>query len=73
MNVTTIGIDLAKLVFQVHGVDDHGNAVIRKQLKRTEVANFFAQLAGVPDRDGGVQQCAPSGRGSSSRWGTRSN
>ena len=44
MNVTTIGIDLAKLVFQVHGVDGHGNAVIRKQLKRTGVAKFFANL-----------------------------
>lgn len=46
MNVTTIGIDLAKLVFQVHGVDGHGNAVIRKQLKRTELAKFFANLPG---------------------------
>jgi transposase len=44
MNVTTVGIDLAKLIFQVHGVDGHGKAVIRKQLKRTEVAKFFANL-----------------------------
>ena len=44
MNVTTVGIDLAKLVFQVHGVDGHGKAVIRKQLKRTDVAKFFANL-----------------------------
>jgi len=44
MNVTTIGIDLAKLVFQVHGVDRDGKAVIRRQLKRTEVAKFFANL-----------------------------
>jgi transposase len=44
VNVTTIGIDLAKLVFQVHGVDGHGKAVIRRQLKRTEVAKFFANL-----------------------------
>ena len=44
MNVTTVGIDLAKLVFQVHGVDGHGKAVIRKQLKRSEVAKFFAKL-----------------------------
>src|SRR5271170_657903 len=44
MNVTTVGIDLAKLIFQVHGVDGHGKAVIRKQLKRTEVTKFFANL-----------------------------
>jgi transposase len=44
MNVTAVGIDLAKLVFQVHGVDGHGKAVIRRQLKRTEVAKFFANL-----------------------------
>jgi len=44
MNVTAVGIDLAKLVFQVHGVGGHGKAVIRKQLKRTEVAKFFANL-----------------------------
>src|ERR1035441_11124604 len=44
MNVTTVGIDLAKLIFQVHGVDGHGNAVIRKQLKRAELTRFFANL-----------------------------
>jgi transposase len=44
MNVTTIGIDLAKNVFQVHGVDKAGKTVLRKQLKRSEVAKFFANL-----------------------------
>ena len=44
MNVTTVGIDLAKLVFQVHGVDGHGKTVIRKQLKRAELMQFFANL-----------------------------
>src|SRR5664280_2315775 len=45
MNITTVGIDLAKLVFQVHGVDARGKAVLRKQLKRSQVSAFFAQLA----------------------------
>ena len=36
MKITTVGIDLAKNVFQVHGVDEHGKAVLRKQLKRKE-------------------------------------
>lgn len=37
MKITTIGIDLAKNVFQVHGVDDHGNAVFRKKLDRVKM------------------------------------
>ncbi len=45
MNITQVGIDLAKLVFQVHGVDARGKVVLRKQLKRHQVAVFFAQLA----------------------------
>ncbi|RTZ43307.1 IS110 family transposase [Candidimonas sp. SYP-B2681] len=44
MKITTIGIDLAKNVFQVHGVDAHGKTVLKKQLKRDHVANFFIQL-----------------------------
>ena len=34
MKITTIGIDLAKLVFQVHGVDERGKTALRRQLKR---------------------------------------
>ena len=44
MKITTIGIDLAKTVFQVHGVDEHGKAGLRKQLKRKDVLSFFANL-----------------------------
>jgi len=44
MKITTIGIDLAKEVFQVHGVDVHGKAVLRKRLSRSEMAKFFANL-----------------------------
>jgi transposase len=44
MKITTIGIDLAKAVLQVHGVDKHGNAGLRKQLKRKDVLSFFANL-----------------------------
>jgi transposase len=42
MKLTTIGIDLAKNVFQLHGVDQHGKAVLKKQLKRDQMAVFFA-------------------------------
>lgn len=40
MKITTIGIDLAKEVFQIHGVDNHGKIVLRKQLRRNGMANF---------------------------------
>lgn len=43
MKVTTIGIDLAKSVIQVHGVDQRGKVVLRKQLRRGQVMDFFAQ------------------------------
>lgn len=42
MEITTVGIDLAKSVFQVHAVDQHGKVVLKKQLKRGQVAEFFA-------------------------------
>ena len=42
--VTTIGLDIAKSVFQVHGVDAIGNVVIRRQLKRRYVLGFFQKL-----------------------------
>lgn len=41
---TTIGLDLAENVFQVHGVNDRGKAVLRKQLKRDPVTSCFADL-----------------------------
>ncbi len=44
MKITTVGIDLAKSVFQVHGVDEHGKTVMRKQLKRAQFALFFSNL-----------------------------
>lgn len=44
MKITTIGIDLAKEVFAIHGVDERGHAVLRKQLKRSEMAKFFVNL-----------------------------
>ena len=45
MKITTIGIDLAKSVFQIHGVDKHGKAVLRKSLKRSQMAEYFVKLA----------------------------
>jgi transposase len=42
--ITTIGLDLAKNVFQVHGIDAAGKAVLRRKLRRGEVLDFFAAL-----------------------------
>jgi transposase len=44
MKITTTGIDLAKEVFQIHGVNAHGKTELRKQLRRGEMAKFFANL-----------------------------
>ena len=44
MEINTIGIDLAKEVFQVHAVDARGHVVLKKKLKRKEMATFFANL-----------------------------
>jgi transposase len=55
MKVTTIGIDLAKNVIQVHGVDERGKAVLKKQLKRNQVVAFFANL---PPCLVGIEACA---------------
>ncbi|THD49304.1 MAG: transposase, partial [Bradyrhizobium sp.] len=43
--ITTIGLDIAKSVFQVHGVDASGQVVIRRQLKRRYVLPFFQKLS----------------------------
>jgi transposase len=43
--VTTIGLDIAKSVFQVHGVDREGHVIIRRQLRRRYVLAFFESLA----------------------------
>ena len=44
LEITTVGLDLAKNVFQAHGADASGRAVLRKKLRRDQVLAFFAQL-----------------------------
>ncbi len=55
MNVKTIGIDLAKNVFQIHGVDEHGKRLFNKQLRRAQMASFFAN---IPPCLIGMEACA---------------
>jgi len=61
MKITTVAIDLAKNLFQVHAVDERGNAVLRKQLRRLQVAVFFGNL---PPCVIGMEACA-----SAHHWG----
>jgi transposase len=44
MDITIIGLDLAKSIFQVHAIDDTGEAVVRKALRRSQLLPFFAKL-----------------------------
>jgi len=44
VTITTIGIDLAKNVFQIHGVDGSGKTVLKKQLRRNQVLTYFITL-----------------------------
>ena len=44
MQVSTIGVDLAKNVFQVHGVDSAGKVVVSRQLRRKQVIDFFRKI-----------------------------
>ena len=55
--ITTIGLDIAKSVFQVHGVDAEGNVLIRRRLKRRYVLAFFKKL---PPCLVGIEACATS-------------
>ena len=55
--ITTIGLDIAKSVFQVHGVDADGQVVIRRKLKRRYVLAFFQKL---PACLVGIEACATS-------------
>jgi transposase len=55
--ITTIGLDVAKSVFQVHGVDAGGQVVLRRQLKRRCLLAFFQKL---PPCLVGIEACASS-------------
>ena len=54
-NITTVGLDLAKTVFQVHAADEDGGPVIRKKLRRGQVLGFFSKL---PPCLVGMEACA---------------
>jgi transposase len=55
--ITTVGLDIAKSVFQVHGVDAQGEVVVRRQVRRARVLTFFQKL---PACLVGIEACASS-------------
>jgi len=57
MKITTVGLDLAKSVFQVHAVDGDGNVVVRRALRRAQVLTFFKQ---TPPCLVGMEACGTS-------------
>mgnify|MGYP000409805780 CR=1 FL=1 len=55
--ITTVGLDLAKNVFQVHAVNEAGTVVLRKRLSRSQMPRFFAKLSPCLI---GMEACATS-------------
>ena len=55
MNVTTVGLDLAKNVFQVHGIDSTGKVIVRRSLRRRQMMPFFQQTRTLSDRYRGLR------------------
>ena len=68
MKITTVGLDLAKNVFSVHGVDERGTVVLRKTVRRAKLMELFAQL---PVCVVGMEACRErsTGRASCASWG----
>ena len=60
MQITTIGLDIAKNVFQVHGIDGNETVVVRKQLRRGKLIAFF-EIGAVPCRHRSLCHGAPLG------------
>ena len=65
MDIITVGLDLAKQVFQVHGVDAEGRAVLRRKLRRSEVIRFFASL---PPCLVGMEACSSAHHWAKRAW-----
>ncbi len=66
--VSTIGLDIAKSVFQVHGVDVAGAVVIRKRVSRAKVLEYFRRAAAVPGGDRGVSLSSSLGPRATGTW-----
>ena len=65
MQVTTIGLDIAKNVFQVHGIDNEGRVVLRRKVRRDQLVALFRSLEPCLV---GMEACATA-----HHWGARAN
>ena len=68
MQLTTIGLDLAKQVFQVHGVDIAGNIVLKRRLRRGQMIAFFRRADALPGRNGGLRHGPLLGTRADGTW-----
>ena len=59
MTIIRIGLDTSKHVFQIHEVDENEQAVLRRQLRCSEVEKFYAKLPATRNRHGGLRCLAP--------------
>ena len=66
--ITTIGLDLAKQIFQVHGADADGFPVFNRRLRRAEVLRFFGKAAFMSGRYRGLREFALLGARDRSPW-----
>jgi transposase len=68
MEITTIGLDLAKSVFAVHGIDERGCVSVKRNLRRAQVLPFFARLESCLGRHGSIGGGAPLGTRADEAW-----
>ena len=68
MSISMIGLDTAKTVFQVHGVNETGKVEIRRKLRRSELIPFFEKQAACTGRHGSVRRRSSLGPGPVQPW-----
>lgn len=61
MQVTTVGLDLAKNIFQVHGISENGDVVFNQALRRAQLIAFFEKASTLPGRNGSLRFQPPLG------------
>ena len=71
--ITTVGLDIAKSVFQVHGVDAHGIVVVRRQLKRRYVLRILQEAAALPGRHRGMRHVTSLVARAAGSWAHRAS
>jgi hypothetical protein len=68
MQISTIGLDIAKYVFQVHGIDVAEQIIVRKPLRRSKGDGVLPGVGAVPHRHGGLCRGAPLGASCRPSW-----